>query len=492
MKIAYTIISLMLSTFLIYAQDQTINGQLIGGLGAKTTNGTLDWNHSTNARSGNGHTLLRGNAANGMGGSHYFHPISFEYTSKDGTGNLTQLAIPYWGNSIHFREKYNGNWATWKKLLDDQNYASILDAVYAKKTNTEFSGDIGIGTTPFNGERLRVYNNSSSGIIARFAHTLSSQGERNRGIRIESLNTTSSGYGYADFFVNSSDGVAGFGFGTSSGTLPIEDSDQSNAALYFDTNGNTTIAGELKTSGTLSLGKSTSFGTATLTHHVNNFYYLTGGTEGIIIRTAGGTEKLRLTDAVSTIGGNLIVSGYIQFPTINGNVNSNGSISLTNANDADSKLTLYSNYSGNEVGFTITDRNGGYTFWHNANGGSTYLGGNTIVDGNLESKKVKVTATPGSVPDYVFATSYELRTLNELERYVQANQHLPNIPSAKQIEKDGQDVGDLQLKLLEKIEELTLYTIQQQKLLDNQQKQLAEQQNEIDQLKRNLESTNNK
>ncbi|WP_139135160.1 hypothetical protein [Roseivirga sp. 4D4] len=92
--------------------------------------------------------------------------------------------------------------------------------------------------------------------------------------------------------------------------------------------------------------------------------------------------------------------------------------------------------------------------------------GNAIINGNIESKKVKVTATPGSVPDYVFASDYKLRTLTELEDYVNTNKHLPNIPSAKEVENNGQDVGDMQLKLLEKVEELVLYTIEQQKTID--------------------------
>ncbi|WP_422008212.1 hypothetical protein [Roseivirga pacifica] len=92
--------------------------------------------------------------------------------------------------------------------------------------------------------------------------------------------------------------------------------------------------------------------------------------------------------------------------------------------------------------------------------------GDLVVIGAVESQKVKVTAQPGSVPDYVFSTNYELKTLNEVEDFIKANSHLPNIPSAKEMETNGQDVGELQLKLLEKIEELTLYTIEQEKRLE--------------------------
>lgn len=88
--------------------------------------------------------------------------------------------------------------------------------------------------------------------------------------------------------------------------------------------------------------------------------------------------------------------------------------------------------------------------------------GNAIVQGDIETIKLKVTPTPGSIPDYVFQPQYRLRTLTEVEDYIKANSHLPNIPSAKEVEANGQDVGDIQLKLLEKIEELTLYAIGQE------------------------------
>jgi hypothetical protein len=95
--------------------------------------------------------------------------------------------------------------------------------------------------------------------------------------------------------------------------------------------------------------------------------------------------------------------------------------------------------------------------------GNTRIQGDQNVLGTINSQKVKVTASPGSVPDYVFSANYELKTLKEVEDFIKANSHLPNIPSAREIETNGQDVGELQLKLLEKIEELTLYMIEKNK-----------------------------
>ena len=104
--------------------------------------------------------------------------------------------------------------------------------------------------------------------------------------------------------------------------------------------------------------------------------------------------------------------------------------------------------------------------------GDTRIQGNQIVTGDIESAKVKVTASPGSVPDYVFSPNYKLQTLAEVEAFIKANSHLPNIPNAASIETNGQDVGDLQLKLLEKIEELTLYIIDQEKRMKKMEDEL--------------------
>jgi len=69
-----------------------------------------------------------------------------------------------------------------------------------------------------------------------------------------------------------------------------------------------------------------------------------------------------------------------------------------------------------------------------------------------------------SWPDYVFAKSYNLLSLPEIEEYINNNGHLPGLPSANELEKDGGiEVGKMQAKLMEKIEELTLHLIQLQK-----------------------------
>ena len=106
-----------------------LGNHIIGGFGARETGGTTDWNDSTNARSGQGHTLLLGNATNGPSGtSDYFHPFTFEYNSKDGGGNMTQLAIPYIatsGGGMYMRSRYSSSWGGWINIHDSNNRSGL-------------------------------------------------------------------------------------------------------------------------------------------------------------------------------------------------------------------------------------------------------------------------------------------------------------------------------------------------------------------------------
>jgi len=81
----------------------------------------------------------------------------------------------------------------------------------------------------------------------------------------------------------------------------------------------------------------------------------------------------------------------------------------------------------------------------------------------------KVTLT--GWPDYVFDKSYNLMPLSETEQYIQANGHLPNVPSAAEVEADGMSVGEMNKVLLQKVEELTLYVIELQKQIDELKKE---------------------
>jgi hypothetical protein len=94
---------------------------------------------------------------------------------------------------------------------------------------------------------------------------------------------------------------------------------------------------------------------------------------------------------------------------------------------------------------------------------STYKLG---VGGRIICEELKVKLQSSGWPDYVFAKNYKLKPLDELENYINQNKHLPNIPAAQTVEKEGLEVGEMQRRMMEKIEELTLYIIDLKKEID--------------------------
>ncbi|MCC9072581.1 tail fiber protein [Flavobacterium sp. F-65] len=93
------------------------------------------------------------------------------------------------------------------------------------------------------------------------------------------------------------------------------------------------------------------------------------------------------------------------------------------------------------------------------------------VAGNIHAREVKITVNAGVVPDYVFANGYKLKSLQEVEEYIKKNSHLPEIPSAKEIEKNGLMLAEMNMGLLKKMEEMTLYMIEQDKEMKNLKKE---------------------
>lgn len=82
------------------------------------------------------------------------------------------------------------------------------------------------------------------------------------------------------------------------------------------------------------------------------------------------------------------------------------------------------------------------------------------VPGTIGAEEVLITP---SGADYVFESGYRLRPLSEVASYIQVNHHLPDIPSAEEVKQKGVGVGEMESKLLAKIEELTLHMIRQEK-----------------------------
>ncbi|SHK68996.1 hypothetical protein SAMN04488007_3658 [Maribacter aquivivus] len=140
--------------------------------------------------------------------------------------------------------------------------------------------------------------------------------------------------------------------------------------------------------------------------------------------------------------------------------------------DTSSNTTTNSiNVTTSSTGTTST----GSSIWTENNSIASYVGkvgigtsspGNyeLAVNGNIRAKEVKVETA--NWPDYVFDNTYVLPSLEEVQQHIAQKGHLPNIPSAKEIESNGLELGEMNRLLLEKIEEIMLYTIQQQKEIE--------------------------
>ena len=200
-------------------------------------------------------------------------------------------------------------------------------------------------------------------------------------------------------------------------------------------------------------------------------------------------------------------SGYVGVGTINptalleihqeDNPNSDVGLVISEPNNTQTiRLHLADNVNG-EYGYfylggtTSLRGNGQPSFFDGSLGlGTTNLNGYKLaVNGNIHAKEVKVDLV--GWPDYVLKKGYNLPTLEEVEMHIKEKGHLINIPSAKEVEENGIELGEMNRLLLEKIEELTLYTIQQQRELEEQKEENLKLKNRLEILEKNIEPKEN-
>ncbi len=130
----------------------------------------------------------------------------------------------------------------------------------------------------------------------------------------------------------------------------------------------------------------------------------------------------------------------------------------------------YFHYGANEDTYIRGGKAGSNVIIGDEGGGNVGIG-TTVLDPNFKlSVNGSVRSTEVVVEtgwaDYVFDDKYKLRSLRDVEKYIKANNHLPEIPSAKEIQENGLKVGELQTKMMQKIEELTLYIIELNKKIE--------------------------
>jgi hypothetical protein len=116
--------------------------------------------------------------------------------------------------------------------------------------------------------------------------------------------------------------------------------------------------------------------------------------------------------------------------------------------------------------------------------GTTNLQSKLAVNGTITAKEIKIKLDGWS--DFVFEDNYKLMPLNKLERHIKKEKSLPGIPPSDETIKEGVKLGEMQAKLLEKVEELTLYVIEQSKELNNLNHELIELKEENQELKHRI------
>ncbi|WP_421939097.1 hypothetical protein [Pedobacter sp.] len=150
---------------------------------------------------------------------------------------------------------------------------------------------------------------------------------------------------------------------------------------------------------------------------------------------------------------------------------------------AQNKIRLQTSRNGDHINYTYlsVDATNGFSFQTigNANGnvgiGTANPDEKLAVNGKIHAREVRVDAKDW--PDYVFKPGYKLPTLNEIEKQIKEKGHLPDMPSAKIVEKNGLELGEMLKLQQQKIEELTLYMIAQQKEINDLKQRLIEKNN---------------
>lgn len=212
----------------------------------------------------------------------------------------------------------------------------------------------------------------------------------------------------------------------------------------------------------------------------------------VTLSNGGGSFTLPTTSV--TAGNNVTVTG--NGTTATPYVVSSADTSLYANNGVINQATTT---SGNRV----VDMNNSNIWFNTANStsnGKIYLGSTSVypsttgnyklfVEGGILTEKVKVALrSSANWADYVFANDYKLMPLTEVEKFVKTNKHLPGIDSAEVLAKNGLDVAEMQSKQMEKIEELTLYIIDQDKKIEAQSKAIEKNNKEIEALKAQMQA----
>jgi hypothetical protein len=334
---------------------------------------------------------------------------------------------------------------------------------YANAQNTSYSANSipigGASSTAFGFEALKVNtgtNNTATGSRSLFSNT---SGVSNTSTGYEALysnldgsNNTANGY-QALYSNNGNSNLANGGRALYSNISGYGNVANGSDALFANTNGSGNTAN----------------GNQAMADNISGEYNTANGFQALVHNTYGNNN---IANGFRSLFANTTGSYNIAFGE-NAGFNNSGynNIYLGTRTGyyetGDNKL-----YIGNDSNKTIMYGNlstGQLLFGNQQPTGYTFIGTHTLnVLGGIIADSVRV-ALSGNWSDYVFDEEYQLRTTEELACFIKTYKHLPNMPSAAEVAANGINLVDMNAKLLEKIEELTLYMLEQRKQMQIQQ-----------------------
>lgn len=220
------------------------------------------------------------------------------------------------------------------------------------------------------------------------------------------------------------------------------------------------------------------------------------------VNTQNGMAVYGHSSSFNGYGGYFVGRGYFSYKVGIGTANPSGFLHVTNSQSGPiapemrstivANNTSTDNYYANSIGLyaSVSTSNGIAVYGNstNENGfggyfvGKGYFSGNVgigttnptatlTVNGSIKTEEIEVVNIAANklnlkyqnLADYVFKKEYKLKSLNEVESYIKENNHLPGMPSASEVRENGMDIAEMNNKLLEKVEELTLYVIELKK-----------------------------
>ncbi|WP_276090965.1 hypothetical protein [Pedobacter sp. JY14-1] len=207
-------------------------------------------------------------------------------------------------------------------------------------------------------------------------------------------------------------------------------------------------------------------------HYFSNF-----GGATVQVRKARGTRTVPLVVANGDYLGSFESWGYAGSSFVRGSYVGTVVNGTPNATAIPTDLVFATNNGSwpDAIEWMRLDKNG------NLGIGTTVPTEKLSVKGKIRAQEVKVELA--NWPDYVFTKAYKLPSLAETETHIKEKGHLPGIPSAAEVKENGVELGEMNKKLLQKIEELTLHLIEQKKRVDLLVRENEQQKEDIEKLK---------